>query len=399
LGATANEAYSPTASEWAPNYAGNYAGALMAQFLPAWAADPTLTPNDVITPEAIAAAHQAARQAADANRPAVGSEDYNRIIESVRSGFFQRGGAGFIDDSNLWHVEGNYDFSNLLNDVVSIQVGGNWRQYDLFTDGTIFNEDPEGTGTNERIQINEFGGYLQLSKRILQEKLKLTGSIRYDKNENFEGQFSPRVSAVYSVDDNRNHNIRASFQTGFRNPTTQGQFIYFPTTNIIIGGTEANAGRYGIYEGGAWSKASYDMFQGALLQGATMEQASALLETQNLNYVQPERLQSFELGYKGLFNKKFLFDISGYYNTYNDFIVEALVVAKEPVTHKGEALPPNQVFSAYTNVDEEIRSWGVAAGMTYRYNSKLEFTGNYSYADMDHPEFFILECPIFFSFQ
>src|SRR5690606_28039786 len=62
-----------------------------------------------------------------------------------------------------------------------------------------------------------------------------TASIRYDKNENFKGQFSPRVSGVYSVA--QNHNIRASFQGGFRIPTTQNQYIDLPTPQArLIGG-------------------------------------------------------------------------------------------------------------------------------------------------------------------
>lgn len=386
LGALANEAYAPSASVWAPTYAGNYVGQLMAQFLPVWATNPTLTPGSVLTPEMIAAAHQAARTAADANRPAAGSAEYESIMSQIRSGYFQRGGASFIDNSNLWHAEGNYDFTEKLNNKFGLQVGGNWRQYDLFTDGTVFNEDPLGTGTNERIRINEFGGYVQASKRVLNDHLKLTASIRYDKNENFDGQLSPRASAVYSIDKERNHNIRFAYQTGFRNPQTQAQFIYFPTTNVIIGGTEANAGRYGIYEGGAYSKSSYDQFQGALLSGIPYEQAVALLQESYLDYVQPEKLRSIEFGYKGLFSNKLLFDASAYFNSYTDFIYQALVVAKQPVTHKGQELPANQVFSAFTNSNEKIQSRGVEAGLTYRYNSKLEFSGNYAFAEISEED-------------
>ena len=98
-------------------------------------------------------------------------------IEQVRNGLFQRGGAGFIDDSNLNHVEGNYDLTSLVNDAVSLQVGANWRQYDLYTEGTVFNEDPDGDGVFDRIKINEYGGYLQASKTVLNDQLKFTGSI------------------------------------------------------------------------------------------------------------------------------------------------------------------------------------------------------------------------------
>jgi len=254
------------------------------------------------------------------------SQDALNAIDAVRTGLFQKGGAGFIDDSNLNHVEGNYDLTSLVNDVVSLQAGANWRQYDLSTEGTVFNEDPDGDGVFDRIKINEFGGYLQASKKVIDERLKLTGSIRYDKNQNFEGQFSPRVSAVVSLGKNKQHNIRTSYQTGFRNPTTQGQYIYFPTTNILLGGTRENAERYGIYEGGAWSEDSYLAFSAA--------QDSSLLTEIYLDYVQPERLQSIDIGYKGITNKKLFIDINGYFSIYKDFIQQDNVYSKEATTHQ-----------------------------------------------------------------
>ena len=315
MGAFANEALSPTASTWAPTYAGTYVGTLLGVILPTYLdMDPTndRLPGSVTDAEKVVA-HQAARMAADAGRLALEANDPERlqsVIGSIRNGLFQRGGAGFIDDSKLWHVEGNYDLSPFTGDVLGIQVGGNWRQYDLFTDGTIFNENPDGIGDNERIQIDEWGAYAQLSKWLADDRLKLTGSVRYDKNENFDGQFSPRVSAVYALNSDKTQNIRASYQTGFRNPTTQGQFIYFPTTNILVGGTPANAQRYGIYDGGAgsdggqgvWTRASVDAYQAAVLGGAdpTAPQILGLLQDFDLQYIQPEKLSSIEAGYKGI---------------------------------------------------------------------------------------------------
>jgi outer membrane receptor protein involved in Fe transport len=54
----------------------------------------------------------------------------------------------------------------------------------------------------------------------MDDRLKFTGSIRYDKAQNYDGNVSPRVSLVYSGGERR-HNFRGSFQTGFRNPTTR----------------------------------------------------------------------------------------------------------------------------------------------------------------------------------
>ena len=69
----------------------------------------------------------------------------------------------------------------------------------------------------------------RLEKDCLHDKLKLTLAGRYDKSENFEGRFTPRVTGVYTVAPN--NNIRASYQTGYRNPTTQDQYI-----DLAVGG-------------------------------------------------------------------------------------------------------------------------------------------------------------------
>ncbi|MEZ5008594.1 MAG: hypothetical protein R2753_10645 [Chitinophagales bacterium] len=70
-----------------------------------------------------------------------------------------------LDNSRLYNVEFNYNFKN-LSDIFDMQVGGQWRQYDLFTNGTVFLEDPDD-GVNERIHINEYGAYIQIGKKIL----------------------------------------------------------------------------------------------------------------------------------------------------------------------------------------------------------------------------------------
>ena len=193
-----------------------------------------------VTPGNQEQAHAVARQQADAGRTRqLVRRDFRNLVEAVRNDYFQRdpAGAKFIDNSRLYHAQFNYNFDDMIK-VVNIMVGGNFRQYSLFSDGTIFNEDPINGTDFQRITINEYGFYTQLEKNF-NDVLKLTGSIRYDKNENFEGQITPRISALYSFGELKQHNIRASYQTGFRNPDTQAQFIYFPVgTNTLLGSTK-----------------------------------------------------------------------------------------------------------------------------------------------------------------
>ncbi len=297
-------------------------------------------------------------------------ETFNEI-ENVRNGLFQRGGAGFIDNSRMYHYEGNYDFTEALNNAFSLQVGANTRRYNLFTDGTIFREFNFETGENERIVIDEWGAYLQASKSVLDDKLKLTTSIRYDKNENFDGQFSPRFSAVYSIGEAKKHNIRTSFQTGFRNPTTQGQYIFFPASQILLGGTKANADIINELDGSI-----FNIFEdGALsLDGST---------TVDLDYVKPERLTSFEIGYKGILGDDFFLDVNYYRNNYKDFINQVSVRSTKDLQYRGFTYAAGSTWFPYTNVPAEFSSQGLDMGFRYRMSKAWSLNGNYSYASLD----------------
>jgi len=382
LGAFANERFKPSSSAWVPTYAGTYAGALLPIYLQGGTANATQ----------LAGAHTAARNAANQGIPAVGTKEFQDMVNAVRNDFFQRTppGAGFFDNSRMYHAETGYNFKELISpETVELLVGANFRQYDLFSDGTIFNEDPDGDGNFERIKINEYGGFIQASKRLFNESLRLQGSLRYDKNENFDGQVSPRIAAVYTAGANRQHNLRASYQTGFRNPSTQNQFIFFPTgQGNLIGSTEANAARYGIHNGGAYTNASYNAFIGSVLAGAPNP---GLLVERNIAYVQPEQLRALEFGYKGLVTPKFLVDFNVYYSIYNNFITQETVRAKTAATHRGQTLPGVQQLLAgqassatawrpYVNVDQEITSTGVGLGLAYQLPKGYSLYGNYAYS-------------------
>jgi len=216
--------------------------------------------------------------------------------------------------------------------------------------------------------------------KLIDERLKLATSLRYDKNENFDGQFNPRLSAVYSAGADRQHNIRASFQTGFRNPDTQAQFILFPTSSgTLVGGTEENAAAIGIYNGGAWTNSSYQAF---LATGGT--DPSVLVDA-NFGFVEPEELTAFELGYKGSPTSNLLIDANIYYNRYRNFIVLQTVVAKgdNGGTLQGQPVERGDLFRPYQNADQDLSSFGAGLGLTYKFPKGYTLEGNYSYATFD----------------
>jgi len=373
LGGDVNEAFNPTQRA-------NGTG---------WAQDYVLASQGYI-PGFAAGNPAAARAYADRFmiNPATGAyaPGLQDTINKIRRQFFQKnpGGASFYDNSKLWHGEVYYNFKQIKwADVIA---GGNFRQYSLYSNATIFDEAPVDANNPKRIFINQYGVYTQISKTIA-EKLKVTASIRYDKSDNFDGHFTPRVSAVYSV--SQNHNFRASFQTGFRNPDSQAQYIFFNNpTGILLGGVPAVASRYGIYNGGAWTQSSFNAFTNA---GGTLDpttgaitsnpgNVNVTLQTANVSYVKPEQLWSYEVGYKGVIATKLLIDLNYYYSSYNNFLGEQYVVSKAPTTHQGATIKAGSLWYPYTNSPYTLTSQGVGLGLTYNLPKNFTLTGNYNYA-------------------
>ncbi len=131
---------------------------------------------------------------------------------------FAQGGAKFFDRSSFYHVEGQYDLSRRIR-VANLLVGGNFRYFLMNSRGTIFSD------TAGPIGVWEGGAFVQATKAFWAERLRLIGSLRYDKNVNFQGRFTPRIGVLFALDKQKNHNLRASYQTGFRMPTLQAQYL------------------------------------------------------------------------------------------------------------------------------------------------------------------------------
>ncbi|MEZ4904059.1 MAG: TonB-dependent receptor plug domain-containing protein [Spirosomataceae bacterium] len=194
--------------------------------------------------QADAQAQLVARQTADKGMPAAGSAQFNTLLDKWSSAPISKGGGAFLDKTNLYHAEGVYNFKNQIK-FMDLLVGANIRQYQLRSEGTLFADQKDGR--NGTIPINEYGAFAQAAKSLFSNHLKLSASIRYDKNQNFEGQFSPRLSAVTTFGD---QNIRLSYQTGFRIPTTQNQYIDLQTpAATLIGGLPEFDSRYKLASG------------------------------------------------------------------------------------------------------------------------------------------------------
>ena len=341
--------------------------------------------NARLAGQGIEGSHAAARQFADAAQPQPGSAQFDALAETLRGRSIADGGAKFLDKSALYHAEGSWDLSERI-DWADIVIGANWRNYSLNSEGTLFALDNAG----EEISFNEWGAYTQISKSFIDDNLKLQGSVRYDKNEFFEGQLSPRISAVGTVADN--HNFRGSFQRGFRIPTTQDQFIDLDVvTRRLIGSNDLLRNRYNFTPQNTYSTNSVALAQ------ATGNTAAFELEQRVANDFKTEKVNTFEVGYKGLFmDGRLLVDAYYYYSRYSDFIAEIDFVQAVPNGLTGakendsqairqqiiDGTIPTQRFGYDINAEGNVESQGWAAQVDYNFSKGYFIGGNVAYNEL-----------------
>jgi outer membrane receptor protein involved in Fe transport len=305
-------------------------------------------------------AHNIARGVADVGRPIAGSDVFNKKYDSVRLRPISQGGGLFVDKTSLYATEGQYNFSHLTGQFAEILVGANYRRFVLNSEGTLF-ADSAGT-----IPINEYGAYAQITKPFFDEFLKLTLSGRYDKNSNFKGRFTPRATALIKVAPN--NNIRLSFQTAYRFPSTQQQWI-----NLEVGGATLIGGVPQLKE--YYNFAGNPVYSLEELQGGS-------LKVQVFDDFKPEAVTSYEVGYRGLLAKgKLVVDLYGYYGQYQDFI--ARIVVLQSITgnpQPSDILDPakRRAISVPVNTPGEVTTYGYGAGLEYRISKGFYVNANFS---------------------
>ena len=335
----------------------------------------------------------------------VGTPEYNSALARIVQNPDFTKGAKFIDQSKIYHSDANYNFKDIIK-VAEFQAGGSYRQYVLDSQGSIF------TDYDAPIRYTEFGAYVQAQKKVLNDRLKLTGSVRYDKSEFFKGFVSPRISLVYAAGEKKNHVFRTSFQTGFRNPTTQDLFIGLDLGPFaLIGSQEGNLERYTetlttSAAGIALGEAPTETFTGtraynspaftdpSVKQFQITQDPSVLQLASIPSLVKPEQVKAFELGYKTVLNNGLSFDINGYYNIYNDFLsTSRLVIPFYGVAQEGLQLADPAIqairnrdirtFQIYSNSATQITSLGFGAGVSKKVYKDFELGVNYNHAQFE----------------
>jgi len=350
LGAFLNESYRPS-SAWFPLYIGTFSegrrlnGGAASDF----------------------ALHTAARAAADVGRLVPGTAGFNTTVSLLKNTPIRKGGALFLDKSDLYASEGQFNISDMIgfSDKLEVIAGTGWKQWIMNSQGTIFAD------TAQSLRVNEYGGYIQLKKKLINDALTLTASGRYDKQTNFEGKFTPRISAVIRVA--RENFLRLSYQTAYRFPTNQNQYISLVTGSGVLMGCLPEFQDY--YKLNS-TLPGYTAASVLAYRAGSLADSNRLVRAQ-YREVKPETVKSYELGYKGIIGKKLLFDGYVYYSQYQDFLVSEAVV-------QSRTGPNFELYSAYssTNVSyvqnstDNVKSIGWGIGLEYQLMKRYVVYGN-----------------------
>lgn len=307
-------------------------------------------------------------------------------------------GAALRAKDQLVHVEGQIDISKAIGDDfiqhtgLALQAGFDHRSYLIQPDGNYFiNPDPAKVG--QTFEYGKTGGFMQVGREFWQSRLKLTATLRADRNDYFSTKFNPRFTAVYSPREE--HNIRVSFQSGYRFPS-----IFEAFSNVNSGGVKRIGGlrilSSGVLEN-SYLKSAIDAFQsavkndfnGGLSTSAAIAKNSGLLVKNYYDYIKPEHINSFEMGYKSLFlDRSLKLDVDFYYNKYDNFIAQ--VEMSTPNTSLADSIPfalndrtKQSRYRVWTNSRSTVYNYGGSFGLTYKWMQKYTLGGNVTYSKLD----------------
>lgn len=377
----------------------------------------------------LAKAMRRARVAADAGRVEPGMPEFQQLkntivginnwdhISVVPATGTATGGAWLHQKSRTYHTDLQYDLTNKIR-FVDVLVGADLRIYEIIPDGNNFVDfsrpiaerttplDDGSFGNN--VHYTKFGVFAQLTKKLFAEKLKLFGSLRVDQNLEFDPKVNPRIAVVYTAA--QNHNFRASFQNGFRFPALFEALSFVNNGNIRrVGGLPfINDGLN--YLDNSYTLASVNAFNAAVnadvATGMTTNNAAiknkGVLQATALAATRPERINSFEVGYKSvLLNSTLVIDFDAYTNEYDGFLGQVEVSVPYALNSAEPLNPDAQLevgtdeaavamvqanrnqqqkrYRVYTNARNKYNNYGSSLGITYNFYKKYTIAGNVNY--------------------
>ncbi len=314
-------------------------------------------------------AHLAARTLADQGRAELGTPLFNRLKDSISNTPISQGGTLFLDRSKLCNAEAQYNFSDLVK-FMQVIAGVNWRLYNLNSKNTLFPD------KDKPIHVKEYSAYLQLAKKVLDDRLNIATSFRYDKNTLFaQPKLTSRASLVFDL-FHQNY-LRLSYQNAYSFPSN-------------IQALQNTLNGYNSYSSGGSSLLLIDNYQFDRYPPYTLESVQkfqqsndpTVLQKFKFDDIKPQSVNAFELGYAAMLGKRVMVDVLGYFSTWKNFIGYANV-ANTPGSNDYNAFTDHATYVQYNiafNGGETVNTYGYAASLSLDLGRNFVTKANY-YSD------------------
>jgi iron complex outermembrane receptor protein len=223
--------------------------------------------------------------------------------------------------------------------------------------------------TGKDLEIDQWGVYAQ-SETPLIPQLRLLLAARYDDHQNYDPQFSPKAGLLWTPVTGQT--FRVFYNRAFKSPSTLQTNFWIPNVVNLVG-------VFGNRDGITVRKLS---------DNSVVREYSPLV---------PEQNTTWEAGYKGLINGRLFLDVSGYYSRYKNFLSPLVTIANPYAAGGAGTVAINngtgQAFVDETNRNQIVLTYfnlgratlyGTDASVTYVLNPKIDFTGTFSWLNLDN---------------
>ncbi len=287
-----------------------------------------------------------------------GTERFQQAFDSITSNLIGQGGTRFFDRSALFHLHGEKQFKQIWQpneeSWLDLAAGANYRLYTPNSQGTILLDT-----MGRDIDTYEWGIYGGGTMNV-NNKYKISASLRMDKNQNFDLLLSPAASIVYTPTPTTT--LRASFSSAIRNPTLNDQYLNYNVGRAILLGNID----------GVEDLITVESLIDFLNTGDT-----DTIRRFDVAPIQPEKVRTFEVGARTTVGKRLYLDATYYYSRYTDFIgfnlgVDAVV---------RDNTPPSgvQAFRVAANAQDVVTTQGFSIGSNFYFADYYSINGNYSW--------------------
>ncbi len=287
----------------------------------------------------------------------VGTDRFNQLFDSIVSTPVNEGGTQFFDRSALYHLHGEKQLPGIWepNEQTRLDLtfGGNGRFYTPNSNGTIL---LDTAGRNiDTWEVGAYGG----GTLNLDNRFKISASLRADRHQNFSLNLSPAASLVYTPSDITT--ARVSFSSALRNPTLNDQFLNYNVGRAILLGNIDGVQNLVTVES---------------LVDFTNTGNQDTLQFFDVDPIRPERVRTLEAGLRTTLWEKLYLDATYYYSFYTDFIGFNIGV---DASYSGATLTGAQAYRVSANARDQVTTQGFSIGGNYYFGNYFTINGNYSF--------------------